>query len=454
MIMKRTSLLFASCALALAAAAVPARPVITFQDENGTTHTVSETSNGIIEIPGSEKSGNVVTYNQYITVSSEGASQIEYEYNYFGGMFNPKYESAAETVSAPFTKRVTDGSGESNKTDFIGGRTYTIYGIDEDGNKSEPLTFFMRVVGTTAKDKVTSDDFNLPVAGTYYSVDSKLNTAHNINSHAVVAQNEAGEFMLTDDENVKSGFVVTKNNSEYVIKKITIEWGSDAVVEESGVEIYGKKLEEYTSAADLYDEEAQGQHLATIYRTGATDVVTFDVNSECDFIGLRAINGDVSIKSITAVWTYSIPAEPELVGGFPDKLTAGTVLTWKLNGYGALYYALENGTASGNWDYVMDSEKSTIKEVSYTVPEDQSEATFNIYSYNVDTAWNNMCIKYAYHYSIGSNGNVSGVEDIDADNDVEAEYYNLQGVRVAADELTPGLYIRRQGTSVTKVAIR
>lgn len=48
---------------------------------------------------------------------------------------------------------------------------------------------------------------------------------------------------------------------------------------------------------------------------------------------------------------------------------------------------------------------------------------------------------------------VSGVEGIEADNaDAPVEYFNLQGVRVS--EPAAGLYIRRQGNSVSKVIIR
>lgn len=34
------------------------------------------------------------------------------------------------------------------------------------------------------------------------------------------------------------------------------------------------------------------------------------------------------------------------------------------------------------------------------------------------------------------------------------EYYNINGVRVNNDNLAPGIYIRRQGSKTTKVAIR
>ncbi len=35
-----------------------------------------------------------------------------------------------------------------------------------------------------------------------------------------------------------------------------------------------------------------------------------------------------------------------------------------------------------------------------------------------------------------------------------AEYYNINGVRVNADNLTPGLYIKRQSGKATKVLVK
>ena len=48
-----------------------------------------------------------------------------------------------------------------------------------------------------------------------------------------------------------------------------------------------------------------------------------------------------------------------------------------------------------------------------------------------------------------------GVDDVAVDtNDSAIEYYNLQGVRVDADNLTPGVYVRRQGNRAVKVIIK
>lgn len=53
-------------------------------------------------------------------------------------------------------------------------------------------------------------------------------------------------------------------------------------------------------------------------------------------------------------------------------------------------------------------------------------------------------------------GTGSAVIDIDAAEEVDAPevYYNLQGVRVAADALTPGIYVKVKGTTATKVVVK
>lgn len=48
------------------------------------------------------------------------------------------------------------------------------------------------------------------------------------------------------------------------------------------------------------------------------------------------------------------------------------------------------------------------------------------------------------------NGVVTGVENVVVSDDAEVEYYNLNGIRVSNPE--NGIYIRRQGSKVSKVA--
>ena len=53
-------------------------------------------------------------------------------------------------------------------------------------------------------------------------------------------------------------------------------------------------------------------------------------------------------------------------------------------------------------------------------------------------------------------GSTVGIEAITADETTTApaEYYNLQGMRVNGDRLTPGIYIMRQGSKTSKILVR
>jgi hypothetical protein len=49
----------------------------------------------------------------------------------------------------------------------------------------------------------------------------------------------------------------------------------------------------------------------------------------------------------------------------------------------------------------------------------------------------------------------TGVSSVAVDNsNAPVEYYNLNGVRVNGENLTSGLYIRRQGAKATKVLVK
>lgn len=48
---------------------------------------------------------------------------------------------------------------------------------------------------------------------------------------------------------------------------------------------------------------------------------------------------------------------------------------------------------------------------------------------------------------------LSGIADADVEAGAPAEYFNMQGVRVEG-EITPGVYIVRRGSKVTKEIVR
>lgn len=68
---------------------------------------------------------------------------------------------------------------------------------------------------------------------------------------------------------------------------------------------------------------------------------------------------------------------------------------------------------------------------------------------NIDVMWSGIPIKVTFTSA------TSGITDITVDNsNAPVEFYNLQGVRVNADNLTPGIYVRRQGSQVSKVLVK
>ncbi|MDE6452656.1 MAG: hypothetical protein K2L27_00470 [Muribaculaceae bacterium] len=52
-----------------------------------------------------------------------------------------------------------------------------------------------------------------------------------------------------------------------------------------------------------------------------------------------------------------------------------------------------------------------------------------------------------------SDKNVTGIEDVTVEN-APVEYYNLSGMRVNGDSLTPGVYVKRQGAKTVKVYVK
>lgn len=51
-------------------------------------------------------------------------------------------------------------------------------------------------------------------------------------------------------------------------------------------------------------------------------------------------------------------------------------------------------------------------------------------------------------------GDESGIQDVAVDENAPVEWFNLQGVRVNGENLTPGIYIKRQGSKAVKVLVR
>lgn len=71
-----------------------------------------------------------------------------------------------------------------------------------------------------------------------------------------------------------------------------------------------------------------------------------------------------------------------------------------------------------------------------------------------DTDGNNIVQYKPADYSATVMDYATDIEETLADVDANAEYYNLQGVKVAKENLTQGVYIKKQGTKAVKVMLK
>ena len=71
---------------------------------------------------------------------------------------------------------------------------------------------------------------------------------------------------------------------------------------------------------------------------------------------------------------------------------------------------------------------------------------------NIPVTWDGLTINVTFN---GQSDSTAGIGGIDTDNsNAPVEWYNLNGVRVNGENLAPGIYIRRQGSEVSKVLVR
>ena len=130
----------------------------------------------------------------------------------------------------------------------------------------------------------------------------------------------------------------------------------------------------------------------------------------------------------------------------PMEIMFNTTAAEPVAGKGEDYWYGDAASDFNNYD--------NLKKAVFTVGDDGKLAITMTKHTSVDTqnrfAFKSFILKYH-----GTNSSLGGVEGIEADAfdaTAPAEYYNLQGIRVA--EPTTGLYIVRQGSKVSKQLIR
>jgi hypothetical protein len=213
--------------------------------------------------------------------------------------------------------------------------------------------------------------------------------------------------------------------------------------------------------------EEPSKYEATYSEGGSEGNGTFQLNGDqliwttpdntlADIVTITAPNA-VNIKTIDIAWEWITPV-------FVSKsVSDDKVLTLQVKNGHKVYYKIlssDNSSTKTNAPAFKAADLTGLTEAG--LENDGWTVNDNSYTYKLsDLATTDLMTVYAVNgtkqseevtYNQGGQI-VSGIEGVAADSqDAPVEYYNLQGVRVSNPGT--GLYIRRQGTKVEKVAIR
>ena len=171
----------------------------------------------------------------------------------------------------------------------------------------------------------------------------------------------------------------------------------------------------------------------------------FNLDDHPEMEGIMDVNVCQQVADAPA-GTYEVEYQVSNQSLTPMEIMFNTTVAEPIAGKGQDYWYGDAASDFNNYD--------NPKKAVFTVGDDGKLAITMTKHTSADTqnrfAFKSFILKYH-----GTNSSLGGVESIEADAfdaDAPAEYYNLQGIRVA--EPTTGLYIVRQGSKVSKQLIR
>ena len=403
----------------------PEKPVVTFGET-----TITENSWDVEVVRGTE-----------ISIKSENATKLKIWCNDIDMGDPEEFEDGVYTLTID----------EAAK--------YVFAGVNPNGEYGDELVVTFKVYDQSV-DYITRSNFTFSGSSTYSLSDTY--TSDNNVSYIAFAQktNTSTISFNTSAAYQNSGVVVTANKDGYVLKQIIVTCTKN----EGGVGVFGKATA-YTNPTELYDEATRGTEIATIENSDKTTTTTIDVTGEYQYFGINSVSGAANIKDITLVWGNNPTPEQPVADKTVTSLSENETISWTVNEgcvikvtklddyYGATAVTSAPMRAASLTGEVPADDNWTLSEdqrtATYTAPANAEKVSYSIVAVNAAGDESKP-----FMFDVNDNGGVSGIDAIEA-NDTEAvEYYNLQGVRVEAENLTPGLYITRKGNNISKVVVR
>lgn len=252
------------------------------------------------------------------------------------------------------------------------------------------------------------------------------------------------------DETKRAGIFNTENPNGLVLASVAIEWYS-STSNENIINVYS--ADKALSIADMLNAEIVEQ-----FTKDASCKAAHDFVAPTAYFGLRSNKNAHYIKSITLFWVKAETPDIEFPS-FGEAEHSFTTESSEIRIADAdhafdIFYlhtpapAVE-AYAEGDADNFENKAEFDDANGEHVIPVSESGTL----SY------------YAVHTATGTQGATetvkvtktatTAIDAIGADAaEGEAEYFDIRGVKVNIDNAAPGLYIRRQGTTATKVIVK
>ena len=244
----------------------------------------------------------------------------------------------------------------------------------------------------------------------------------------------------------QNGFdVVVLGGKQYVFRMAdTGTWGANFVVNDEEGNI--------VATSDYNVEEGWGSIGTPGYGSGIFVRKVSETKAEVYQVFKGALDA-----SFSAMYTFEVPAAAEAPAFYLNCNGSSEQFTEVSEGNYTITVAELNGefTITGsNGDVYAPAYNQKFTNTGLAFLSRSNKGTFtaeNLSNVKIDLTIDMETLETG---SIMLTAGVVGVDNVNAVENAPVEFFNLQGIRVNAETLTPGIYIRRQGASASKVLVK
>lgn len=323
-----------------------------------------------------------------------------------------------------------------------------------EGSQSYIILYKLQEKSETPTVKVESGDFENIKAGDKIIITSKpgaqIHGTIGVNyiDYEDVDENGYFTYTLTEDD-IKAG-------ADYSISAIEPGLSESESVEKSSADIYYKLVSDVSEVVPgnfAVISTIRGKSIGREKAKNAIDVNVSETDDKEYVIGLKNFQ-----KEVDEFFLEKVPNKENTYYLYGGLSIAGYARHYLASLYdkdpSSLTFYLDQ---CPNAEFTLENYETTDGKVKGVILKAVNNYYISYYS-----SWNQMVIGDKTEPSdncaflfLSGNGVSTGITEINYDCiDSTIHYYNLNGLEISADNLIPGLYIRREGSKVSKILVK